>query len=150
TEEPEEVPVFKRERQRWVQVDASLIDALCDQVSELVAAFGRLQGSVAPLCEGRDARTRVGISGQFEACRSLLDGAVEKSWGLRLAPIEPLFHKLEQHARLLATRGDKEVDIVVNAGAVRLERDVVDHVWDGLLHLVQNAIAHGFEPPEER
>jgi chemotaxis protein histidine kinase CheA len=140
----------KRERQRWVQVDAALIDELCEKMGEFVVSFGRLQTAVRPIVKEKDSRTRVSISAQLDSCKELLDAAVDQSWGLRLAPIEPMFRQLEQHGRVLANRSGKEVDIVVDVGSVELERDVVDQVWDSLLHLVQNAIAHGLENPEER
>ena len=38
----------------------------------------------------------------------------------------------------------------VVARGVQLERDVADQLWDSLLHLVQNAVDHGVEPPESR
>lgn len=133
---------------RWVQIDATLVDALCEQMSELATSFGRLQSELAREQEGTPAGR--GLGSRLSACRELIDGAVNRTWNLRLAPIEPLLRQLEQHARALGTRTRKELDVVVTAGSMGLERDVVDQVWDSLLHLVQNAVAHGLEPPDRR
>jgi chemotaxis protein histidine kinase CheA len=132
--------------QRWVQVDAAQIDALCEQMGELTASFGRLQSDMRALA--RTALPEQGrVAESLTVCRARLDDAVERAWGLRLAPIEPMLQKLEQYARVLAKRAGKRLEVRVDAGPVRLERDVVDQVWDSLLHLVQNAVAHGVAEP---
>lgn len=133
--------------QRWVQVDAAQIDALCEQMGELTASFGRLQSDMRALVAHRVSSEQGRVAESLTACRARLDDAVERAWGLRLAPIEPMLQKLEQYARVLAKRAGKRLEVRVDAGPVRLERDVVDQVWDSLLHLVQNAVAHGVAEP---
>src|SRR5262249_22696649 len=44
----------------------------------------------------------------------------------------------------------KEVELVVEGGAVELDRSVLEGLKDPLRHLVRNAVAHGAEPPEAR
>jgi chemotaxis protein histidine kinase CheA/ActR/RegA family two-component response regulator len=144
--EAEAPPVARLAQTRWVQIDASLVDALCEQMSDLASSFGRLQSDLA--ADREEASTTV--AARLAACRELLDGAVDRTWNLRLAPIEPLLRQLEQHAKTLAMRTHKELEVRVTAASVGLERDVVDQVWDSLLHLVQNSVAHGLESPEQR
>lgn len=137
--------------QRLMQVDAKLIDTLCERVAELGAAFGQLETQAGALLDGHaQRRQREQLSDGFERCRSLLDEATSSAWTLRLVPIEPMLTELARHARRAAEREHKLLEAHVSAGGVQLERDVADQLWDALLHLLQNAVDHGVEPADAR
>ena len=137
--------------QRFMQVDATLIDLLCERVAELTAAFGQLETHADRVLDKRARRdASAKLSDSFERCRSLLDEATSTAWTLRLVPVEPLLEELARNARQGAERQQKLVEIEVAAGGVQLERDVADQLWDSLLHLVQNAVDHGLETPDQR
>jgi len=53
-------------------------------------------------------------------------------------------------ARDLSHKAAKQVDFVTAGEETELDRTVVDHISDPLVHMVRNAIDHGIEPPEER
>ncbi len=130
---------------RWVQVEASTIDELCDQITELADSYGRLRSMLTSSLVARGATEASAFANDVLEHQTLLERCVDRTWNLRLVSVEPMLGELEQHARLLAHRQGKELDITVSAGGVNIERDVVDIVWDSLLHLVRNAIAHGLE-----
>lgn len=137
--------------ERFMQVDAALIDLLCERVAELTAAFGQLETSADALFDrsARHARTAKLTDG-FERCRALLDEATSTAWTLRLVSLAPLLEELARHARGAAEQQRKLVEVETSAGGVQLERDVADQLWDSLLHLVQNAVDHGVEEPDAR
>ena len=136
---------------RLMQVDAALIDLLCERVAELMAAFGQLETHADTLVDRKSRHTTSAklIDG-FERCRALLDEATATAWTLRLVPIEPLLEELARHARKAAGRQQKLVEVQATGSGVQLERDVADQLWDSLLHLVQNAVDHGLESPDQR
>lgn len=151
TPAPAEPTNRRRAGERFMQVDAALIDLLCERVAELTAAFGQLETNAEPLLDRKAQRNAAAkLSDGFERCRSLLDEATATAWTLRLVPIEPLLEELARHARKAAERQQKMVEVQAIGGGVQLERDVADQLWDSLLHLVQNAVDHGLEPPDAR
>lgn len=141
-----------RRARRWVQIDASVIDELCERMGGLAAEFGRLSArTAAQLSAPRgDGAASAELLHDFARCRGSLDDCMVQAWALRLMPVEPLLRELAQHARSLAKGAGKSLSIQVSAGGVQLERDVVEQVWDPLLHLVRNAIDHGLEAAHER
>jgi chemotaxis protein histidine kinase CheA len=146
-ERPEQDPVGSTAKVRWTQVDAAAVDALCEKVAELSAAFGGLLARTAEL--GRVHATSA-IAEESERCRVLLDDSTARAWALRLVPVEPTLRELSEHARRLAERLGKSIEVELHATGVQLERDVLDELWEPLLHLVQNAVDHGLESPAER
>jgi two-component system, chemotaxis family, sensor kinase CheA len=132
---------------RWTQVDAAAVDTLCEKIAQLSAAFAGLLTRTAALGQVHAANE---LEENFERCRVLLDDSTSRAWALRLVPVEPTLRELSEHARRLAERLGKSVELELRATDVQLERDVLDELWEPLLHLVQNAIDHGLESGAER
>ncbi|HKO52434.1 MAG TPA: response regulator [Polyangiaceae bacterium] len=137
-----------RKQVRWTQVDAAAIDALCEKVADLAAAFAGMYARTALALENSSSKSE--FVDRFEKCRGLLDDATARAWALRLTPVEPTLRELAEHARKLAEQLGKSVQFEIHATGVELERDVLDQLGEPLLHLIQNAIDHGLELPEER
>ena len=69
---------------------------------------------------------------------------------LLLQPFSEACEGLDRAVRDLALATGKEVDFVVEAGEVAVDRSILQSLRDPLLHLVRNAIDHGIETPSER
>jgi two-component system, chemotaxis family, sensor kinase CheA len=69
---------------------------------------------------------------------------------VRMLPFAEACQGLERLVHDLAQASGKAVDLVIEGGAVELDRSVLEGLKDPLRHLVRNAVAHGAEPPEER
>ncbi len=143
---------------RWVQVDAGIIDELCDTMAAISGDFGRIFAQVnrlamaAAVAAGRGNLRQQG-SLLIEECtrfRTALDNATVRTWELRMVPAQPLLRELATHARQLAEAAGKEVVVTVDAAGVQIERDALDKVWDAMIHFVRNSIDHGLESAEDR
>jgi chemotaxis protein histidine kinase CheA/CheY-like chemotaxis protein len=137
---------------RYVQVDAGAIDDLCERLAELSALFGRVRGRtlgvVSSLPGGSRAHTA--LVEDFARVTAIVTDSTTRAWSLRLVPVEPMLRELARHARNLARECGKDVSVIVESRGVELERNVLDTLWDSLLHLAQNAVDHGLEPNDER
>ncbi|MDY7225181.1 hybrid sensor histidine kinase/response regulator [Hyalangium rubrum] len=69
---------------------------------------------------------------------------------LRMVPSSQVLEPLRRTVREVSSRLDKQVELYVTGGDVRLDRRILDALKDPLLHLVRNAIDHGIESPEAR
>lgn len=124
-------------------VRAAPIEALCERIDMLRASFGLLGAALGVGASGPvvDALARVRLD---------LDDVTMRAWSFRLAPVEPFLSPLADHARRLARGMGKPVRVVVEAARTELERSVLAALEEPLLHIVQNAIDHGIEPPGAR
>lgn len=68
----------------------------------------------------------------------------------RMVPIGRLFARFTHQVREAARAAGKRVSLDVSGEAVEMDSAVIEEIADPLLHLVQNAIVHGIEDPEER
>ncbi len=70
---------------------------------------------------------------------------------LRWELVERSLSRLAQHATALAQRlGKGELEVVIEADAVRLDPERWGALWASLVHLVRNAVDHGLEAPARR
>jgi chemotaxis protein histidine kinase CheA/CheY-like chemotaxis protein len=138
--------------QRWVSVNVSRIDELCERVAQFETDFRALRSRLVGTFS---AQTHI-TSGQralvedFDRCRGVLEDVSTSAWSLRLVPVEPALQELVHHARDLAHQLGKKVRVVVRGAGAQVERTVLDELWEPLLHLVRNAIDHGIEKVEAR
>jgi chemotaxis protein histidine kinase CheA/CheY-like chemotaxis protein len=86
---------------------------------------------------------------QQTAARELSDLHYELEQ-LSLQPLSILFGRFHRHVRDVAKMLGKQVRLVTEGDMLRLDRRVIQMLYDPLLHLVRNAIDHGIEPPHER
>jgi two-component system chemotaxis sensor kinase CheA len=116
--------------------------ALSEHVTQLVGDRGRqsLEVSAADYAALVDTLSREGKS-----------AALTEVLNWRLEPAARPLGRLADQARGLAVRlGKGNVEIDVQASAVRLDPEVYGPFFSDLVHLVRNAIDHGIEGPEER
>jgi len=138
----------KRGSERWMQVSTRRVNELCDRISDFATEFRSLCFRLSTSAATSNASARA-LGEEFDRCRCQLDEVMATAWSLRLVPIEPTLSELVRYAKETAREQGKRLRVLVQAGG-ELERGVLDELWEPLLHLVRNAVAHGIELPEER
>jgi two-component system chemotaxis sensor kinase CheA len=130
-----------------VRVRADAMDRFLAAVGDLMQRQSRVESLVgdAPYFDGRRELTEE-LEGMELAARDLRRRALE----IRTTPMRRLFDRVPRLASELARRLGKRVEVELGGEEVEVDRAVLDHLDDPLLHLVRNAIDHGIELPEER
>lgn len=72
------------------------------------------------------------------------------SMSLRMVPLKPTFQKMQRIVRDTSAALSKEVVLHISGEESELDKTVLDHLGDPLVHLVRNAVDHGLETTEER
>lgn len=69
---------------------------------------------------------------------------------VRMVPISLLFGLFPRAIDEISKKYNKKVELVIEGGETELDRSMVEHLFEPLLHIVRNAIDHGIETLEER
>jgi chemosensory pili system protein ChpA (sensor histidine kinase/response regulator) len=69
---------------------------------------------------------------------------------VRMSPLDALFRRLGRVAQEVADKEGKTIAWETEGGATKLDRVVIDQIFQPLLHLVRNAVSHGIESAELR
>lgn len=129
-------------RARHIRVDLRRLDALMNQVGELVIVRDRLRRLVThetpELAETVDQASRLIGELQDEIMRA------------RLAPVSQVFDRFPRLVRDAARALGKKVDFVIEGKEIELDRSMLDEIGDPLVHLLRNSLDHGIEAPAER
>jgi two-component system chemotaxis sensor kinase CheA len=128
-----------------VKVDMSKLDNLINMVGELVIAQSLIQ--------------------QSDRIQSIMDEKLAKDFGLlsritselrdttmvmRMVPMKQTFQKMNRLVRDLTRKSGKRVELQMFGEETEIDRNMVDALYDPLVHMVRNAIDHGIETPEDR
>lgn len=84
---------------------------------------------------------------QFRLATTLLRRDLRQ---LRMVPVSTLLAPLRLAVRDTAERLQKDVSFVMTGQSVTLDRRIIDELKEPLVHMLRNAIDHGFEATAER
>ncbi len=134
--------VAKPVTNRTVRVDIEKLDALMNQVSELIIA----KNSLVSLSSGEngDFESQT-FHEQIEYLERITTNLHESVMKVRMVPIESVVNKFPRMIRDLSRKLDKKMELVMTGEDTELDRTVVDQIGDPLQHLLRNSADHGLE-----
>jgi two-component system chemotaxis sensor kinase CheA len=72
------------------------------------------------------------------------------STSLRMVPIKQTFQRMSRLVRDLARNTGKQVGVVMEGEDTEIDRNMVEEIYNPLVHMVRNAVDHGIDSSEER
>jgi two-component system chemotaxis sensor kinase CheA len=126
-------------------VDANRLDAVMNQVGELVLLRNRLSSAVGGLDKEDENMSR--IAREMDLRVSDLQRTVMR---VRMQPCRRLFRQLPRVVRDLSRLLGKQVQLEMAGEDVEIDKTVVDALSGPMTHLVRNSLDHGIEMPEVR
>jgi two-component system chemotaxis sensor kinase CheA len=135
--------------------NARILDGEVDELLELAGETIVGQTELLRL-HGRLAR------GQFEASDVALMDRILTDLGrttrqirhqllrVRLAPIAALFRRYTRYVRDLSRERGQPIQLLIEGGETAVDRAIISRLFEPLVHIVRNSVAHGIESPAER
>ena len=153
TEQKKAAPVAKKPAagkpatSRTVRVDIEKLDALMNQVSELIIAKNSLVSISS--AEGNEMNSQ-SFHDQIEYLERITTNLHESVMKVRMVPIESVTQKYPRMIRDLSRSLNKKMELYITGEETELDRTVVDQIGDPLQHLLRNSADHGLESAELR
>ncbi|MCR5272172.1 MAG: chemotaxis protein CheA [Lachnospiraceae bacterium] len=132
---------------RTVRVDIEKLDALMNQVSELIIAKNSLVSLSSTEGTGFENQS---FHDQIEYLERITTGLHESVMKVRMVPIESSVAKFPRMIRDLSRKLNKKMELYMSGEDTELDRTVVDQIGDPLQHLLRNSADHGIESAELR
>ncbi|RDI57341.1 chemotaxis protein CheA [Microvirga subterranea] len=133
--------------QRMLRVDPARVDRLADLVGELIIAKNALTHLAG---EGGEGSGRKGASRGVQAGQAAIDRLVAEMHSavmdIRMMPMRDVFRRFPRAVRETAGQLHKAVDFSMEGEDVEADKSVVEGLFEPLLHVLRNAVAHGAEP----
>lgn len=144
---PAKKAVAKPATSRTVRVDIEKLDALMNQVSELIIAKNSLVS--ISVSEGSELNGQ-SFHDQIEYLERITTNLHESVMKVRMVPIESVTQKYPRMIRDLSRTLNKKMQLTITGEETELDRTVVDQIGDPLQHLLRNSADHGLESSELR
>ena len=135
----------KNLKQNMITVNINKLDRLMDLVGEIVITESMVIRN--PDLAGLQLDN---FNKSARQLRKLTDDLQDVVMSIRMLPIGPTFQKMQRIVRDMARKIDKDVALVIHGEETEVDKNIIDHLGDPLMHLIRNAMDHGIEAPLER
>ncbi|MDY6851014.1 MAG: chemotaxis protein CheA, partial [Thermodesulfobacteriota bacterium] len=128
-----------------IKVDTAKLDNLVDMVGELVIAQS-LVTSNERVDALKDQKRRRNLGHVARITSDLQRTAM----GMRMVPIRQTFQKMIRLVRDLSRKSGKRVGLDMSGEETEIDRNMVEEIYDPMVHMIRNSVDHGVETPQER
>lgn len=141
----EKKPTLTTSQQSFISVNVRKIDELLDLVGELVVAEAMVTQN--PELKGMNLDSFHKSARQLKKISHELQDIV---MSMRMVPLTNTLQKMNRLVRDMSRKIGKEVELEIKGQDTEVDKNIIEHISDPLLHLIRNALDHGIETPEER
>ena len=99
----------------------------------------------APFWDGQ-----IEFGDELDAMERVVRDLRRRALDVRTTAVRRVLERIPRVAAELARSLEKRVEVTISGDEVEVDRAVLDHLDDALLHLVRNAVDHGIEAPARR
>ncbi|OGR04469.1 MAG: chemotaxis protein CheA [Deltaproteobacteria bacterium RIFOXYD12_FULL_50_9] len=128
-----------------IKVDIEKLDGLVNAVGELVImqAMVRQNPMIIGLYDPK-------LNRDFAQLSRITTELQRTAMSMRMVPIRQTFQKMIRLVRDLSKKSGKVVDLIMTGEETEIDRNMVDSIYDPLVHMIRNSIDHGVQVPAER
>lgn len=133
------------EKHESINVNIVKLDKLMDLVGELVVSESMVTRN--PELEG------LPLDNFYKAARQLrkiTNDIQDIVTSIRMVPLALTFQKMNRLVRDMGRQLKKEIQLEILGETTEVDKNIIEHLSDPLMHIIRNAIDHGIETPQER
>jgi two-component system, chemotaxis family, sensor kinase CheA len=131
--------------QSIISVNVAKLDKLMDLVGEMVIAEAMVTQN--PDLKGLKVDNFQKAARQLHKITSELQDMVME---IRMVPLATTFQKMHRIVRDMSKKLEKEIQLELIGEGTEVDKNIIEHISDPLMHLVRNSIDHGIEAAEDR
>lgn len=131
--------------QHVISVNVGKLDLLLNLMGELVIAEAMVTQN--PELDGLELESFVKEARQLH---KIINDIQDIVMSMRMIPLQSTFFKMHRIVRDMCRQLNKEVDLIIIGEETEVDKNIIEHISDPLMHIIRNAIDHGIEMPEER
>ena len=137
----------KSEKATFINVDVSKMDQLMDLIGELVISQSVVLQNPDLKVPGLNLDNFNKSAAQMVKISTDLQNVI---MSMRMVPLTNTFQKMNRIVFDVSRKLGKDIEFVMVGDSTEVDKNIVEHISDPLMHLVRNAVDHGIETPEEK
>ncbi|AFS77912.1 chemotaxis protein CheA [Gottschalkia acidurici 9a] len=131
--------------QKSISVQVEKLDLLMDLIGELVIAEAMVTRN--PELEGLVLDDFYKATSQLTRITNNLQDVV---MSVRMVPLSLTFQKMNRIVRDMSRKVNKEVELEIIGEETEVDKNIIEHISDPIMHIIRNSLDHGIETGEER
>lgn len=137
----------KGEKASFISVNVSKMDQLMDLIGELVISESVVLQSSDLKVPGLNLDNFNKAAAQLASISTDLQNVI---MSMRMVPLTNTFQKMNRIVFDVSRKLGKDIEFVMVGDTTEVDKNIIEHISDPLMHLVRNAVDHGIETNEER
>ena len=137
----------KKATQSLMSISIEKMDALMNLMGELVIAQSFVLQSPDLKVPGLELPNFSKAAGQLGKITSEMQDVV---MSMRMMPLTNTFQKMNRTVYDISKKLGKNITFEMVGENTEVDKNIIEHISDPLMHMVRNAVDHGIEMPEER
>ena len=137
----------KQEKAAFISVDVHKMDMLMDLIGELVIAESVVLQNPDLKVPGLKLDNFTKAANQMTKIATDLQNVI---MSMRMVPLTNTFQKMNRIVFDVSRKLGKEIEFEMIGENTEVDKNIIEHISDPLMHLVRNAVDHGIETVEER
>ena len=137
----------KSEKATFINVDVAKMDQLMDLIGELVISQSVVLQNPDLKVPGLSLDNFNKSAAQMVKISTDLQNVI---MSMRMVPLTNTFQKMNRIVFDVSRKLGKDIEFVMVGETTEVDKNIVEHISDPLMHLVRNSVDHGIEMPEDR
>ena len=137
----------KTEKTTYISVDIAKMDMLMDLIGELVISQSVVLQNPDLKVPGLSLDNFNKAAGQMTKISTDLQNVIMR---MRMVPRTATVQKMNRIVFDMSRKLDKDVEFEMIGDTTEVDKNIIEHISDPLMHLVRNSVDHGIETKEER
>ena len=137
----------KSDKATFISVNVNKMDMLMDLIGELVISESVVMQNPDLKVPGLDLTNFNKAASQMAKISTDLQNVI---MSMRMVPLTNTFQKMNRIVFDVSRKLGKDIDFEMVGENTEVDKNIIEHISDPLMHLVRNAVDHGIETDEER
>ncbi len=135
----------KASTQHVISVNVSKLDQLLNLMGELVIAEAMVTQN--PELDGLELDS---FHKETRQLRKIINDVQDNVMSMRMIPLSTTFFKMHRIVRDMCKQLNKDIKLDIIGEETEVDKNIIEHISDPLMHIIRNSIDHGIETPDVR
>jgi two-component system chemotaxis sensor kinase CheA len=142
---PQQDTQLASSHQSIISVNVTKLDKLMDLVGELVI-------SESMVTQNQDLKglELENFQKAVRQHRKIIKELQDTAMSIRMVPLSTTFQKMNRIVRDMSKKLSKQIKFEMIGEETEVDKNIIEHLSDPIMHLVRNSVDHGIESAEER
>lgn len=131
--------------QQMISVSIGKLDQLLNLMGELV--ISEAMTTQNPDLDGLELEN---FNKSARQLRKIIKDVQDSVMSMRMVTLDATFFKMQRIVRDMCKALGKNIELIIEGRDTEVDKNIIEHIADPLMHIIRNSVDHGIELPNDR